>query len=70
MLQWRGTRFITGGAVCGKWWRGVWHGTEEGFGVLTLTGNRVDWEYVDYGWEARRPANASVGGMGSTGTTG
>lgn len=55
-LWWRGTTFITGGAVCAKWWRGPWHGTEEGFGVVTLDGDRVGWEYVDYGWEARRPA--------------
>lgn len=54
-LWWRGTTFVTGGAVCGKWWRGPWLDTEEGFGVLTLDGDRVDWEYVDYGWEARRP---------------
>ena len=56
MLRWRGVTFITGGAVCGKWWRGAWYGTEEGFGVLTLDGDRIDWRYVDYGWEARRPA--------------
>jgi len=55
MLRWRGTTFITGGAVCGKWWRGSWHGTREGFGVLTLRPDRVDWEYHDYGWVARRP---------------
>ena len=36
-------------------WRGPWHGTEEGFNVITLTGNHVEWEYIDYGWEARRP---------------
>ena len=57
-LEWRGTTFITGGAVCARWWRGPWYGTEEGFGVLTLDGDRVDWEYVDYGWEARRPREA------------
>lgn len=56
-LWWRGTTFITGGAVCGKWWRGAWHGTEEGFGLLTLDGDEVGWEYVDYGWEAKRPAD-------------
>jgi 3',5'-cyclic AMP phosphodiesterase CpdA len=54
-IWWRGTTFIMGGAVCGKWWRGPWHGTEEGFGVLTLEGNQVGWEYVDYGWDAKRP---------------
>jgi len=55
LLRWRGTTFITGGAVCAKWWRGPWHGTEEGFGVVTFDGDRVDWEYVEYDWEAKRP---------------
>ena len=49
------TTFIVGGAICAKWWRGPWQGTEEGFNVITLQGNQVTWEYVDYGWEARRP---------------
>ena len=57
LIRWQNTTFITGGAICGKWWRGAWYGTEEGFSVLTLTGNRVDWQYIDYGWEARRPVN-------------
>jgi 3',5'-cyclic AMP phosphodiesterase CpdA len=55
MLRWRNTTFITGGALCGKWWRGAWHGTGEGFGVLTLRPDRVDWEYHGYGWKALRP---------------
>lgn len=57
LIRWQNTTFITGGAICGKWWRGAWYGTKEGFSVLTLTGNRVDWQYVDYGWVAKRPAN-------------
>jgi len=55
MIRWRGTTFITGGAVCGKWWRGNWYGTEEGFYDITLTGSHVECSYVDYGWKARRP---------------
>jgi 3',5'-cyclic-AMP phosphodiesterase len=55
LIRWRETTFITGGAICGKWWRGPWHGTSEGFGVLNLRANRVDWEYFTYGWVARRP---------------
>jgi predicted phosphodiesterase len=55
LLVWRDTTFIVGGAVCGRWWRGPWHGTQEGFNVITLTQNHVDWHYIDYGWEARRP---------------
>ena len=55
MIRFGNVTYIVGGAVCGRWWRGPWYGTQEGFNLLTLTGNRVDWEYIDYGWEARRP---------------
>jgi hypothetical protein len=55
MIEFSGTTFITGGAVCAKWWRGPWFGTEEGFNVITLDDNKVKWEYIDYGWQARRP---------------
>jgi Icc protein len=58
LLRWRNTTFITGGAVAGKWWRGPWQGTPEGFGVVTLREDRVDWSYQPYGWQARRPASA------------
>ena len=57
MLRWRDTTFITGGAISAKWWRGPWFGTEEGFCVITISENRVDWEYVEYEWEARRPVD-------------
>ncbi len=55
LLRWRNTTFITGGAVCGKWWRGPFFGTEEGFNVITLRRDQVEWEYLGYGWQARRP---------------
>jgi len=55
LMRWRETTFITGGAVCARWWRGPNLGTEEGFGVVTLSEDHVEWEYIDYGWEARRP---------------
>jgi 3',5'-cyclic AMP phosphodiesterase CpdA len=56
MLRWRGTTFITGGAVCGNKWRGPRYGTPEGYGVVTLRRERVEWEYRTYGWQARRSA--------------
>jgi Icc protein len=58
MIRWGSTTFITGGALSGKWWRGSWHGTPEGFAVVTLRDGQIDWEYVTYGWKARRPRNA------------
>lgn len=57
LIRWRDTTFITGGAVCGKWWRGAWFGTEPGYNVVTLEGNRVEWDYIEYGWTPRRPRN-------------
>lgn len=56
MLRWGETTFITGGAVCGKWWRGDWHGTDAGYGLLELDGTGVQWTYHTYGWQPRRPA--------------
>lgn len=58
MARWGKTTFITGGSVCGQWWRGPWKGTPEGFGVVTLREERVDWDYVSFGWQARRPRDA------------
>ena len=55
MIRWSDTTFITGGAVSGKWWRGSWRGTGEGYGLLTLRPDRVEWEYHSYGWKALRP---------------
>lgn len=52
LIRWQKTTFITGGAVCGKWWDGPFHGTEEGFAMVTLHSDHVEWEYVGYGWEA------------------
>ncbi|MDP6832881.1 MAG: metallophosphoesterase [Alphaproteobacteria bacterium] len=51
-VRWRGTNFITGGAICGKWWRGPYFGTAEGFTAITLHPDRVEWQYLDYGWHA------------------
>lgn len=48
VLRWQGTTFITSGAVCGNKWMGPKYGTPEGFGVLTLRRDRVDWEYKTY----------------------
>ncbi len=47
-LRSKDTAFITGGAVSGGWWRGPFHGTGEGFNVVTLHSNHVEWEYVAY----------------------
>jgi 3',5'-cyclic AMP phosphodiesterase CpdA len=48
-----GTNYITGGAVSGAWWEGPYLGTEEGFIVVHINGQELDWKYVDYGWEVK-----------------
>lgn len=43
--------FITGGAVCGRWWNNKPESTpEEGFLLVRVKGEQFDWEYVDFGW--------------------
>ncbi len=45
------TRFITGGAVAGRpSWKGTRTG-EEGFMLIRIKGQDINWEYIDYGWE-------------------
>ncbi|MBL4851837.1 MAG: metallophosphoesterase [Gammaproteobacteria bacterium] len=51
VIRWRNTTFITGGAICGRWWKGSRMGTEEGFYIIDLNDNKIDWQYVDYGWD-------------------
>lgn len=57
LLQMGRITFITGGAICGRWWRGSHFGTPEGFNAITLSHDRVAWEYLTYGWQARRPVD-------------
>lgn len=48
-LRVRDVRYIMGGAVCGAWWQGPRDGTEEGFGLLTLSPEGIGYEYIDAG---------------------
>lgn len=43
--------FITGGAVCGRWWSNEPESKpEEGFVMVHVKGGELTWEYVDFGW--------------------
>lgn len=46
-----GIHFLTGGAVCAKWWEGPFNGMEEGYMLIHVKGEEFSWEYVDYGWD-------------------
>ncbi len=51
-VRYQGRQYITSGAVSGEWWRGKRNGDPEGFGVLTVKGGEISWEYRTYGWKA------------------
>ncbi len=52
-IEYWGTTFINDGAVCGNWWKGVYRGVPEGFGVFDLNADGTfDYHYHDYGWKA------------------
>ena len=43
--------FITGGAVCGRWWSNEpGDQPEEGFMMIRVNGDEVNADYIDYGW--------------------
>lgn len=47
-MRWNQTTFITGGALCGKWWQGSNFGTPPGFGIVTMGVSGVEWSYRTY----------------------
>ena len=51
-VNYNGCQFITSGAVCGNWWKGLRLGHPEGFGVLTVKGQEISWRYETYGFQA------------------
>lgn len=46
-------RFITGGAVSGRWWLGDNHGLEEGFVLIRIKNGQIEAVYFDYGWQVK-----------------
>lgn len=48
-----GVRYITGGAISGKWWKGRFRETEEGFMYICVQANSLSVRYIDYGWDAK-----------------
>jgi predicted MPP superfamily phosphohydrolase len=49
----RQTSFICDGAVCGSWWKGDYHGFEEGYGLIDLYDDgSFEHQYVAYNWKA------------------
>jgi 3',5'-cyclic AMP phosphodiesterase CpdA len=48
-----GIKFLTGGAVSSNWWEGQYYGLEEGFVMIKIKEDALEWEYIDFGWEVQ-----------------
>ncbi len=51
-VQWKNVPYITSGAVCGNWWKGVHLGTPEGFTVVTVADGKLTTHYETFGFTA------------------
>lgn len=54
------TQFITGGAVCGNWWRGMQYGDREGVTFVTVDNGTVTTKYLPTGFLTIDPASAGA----------
>jgi 3',5'-cyclic AMP phosphodiesterase CpdA len=51
-VQYNGVTYVCNGAVCGNWWKGSYHETPEGYGVVDLYADGTfEVQYVRYGWK-------------------
>ncbi len=55
IVSYKGTQYITSGAVCGNWWHGPRMGTPEGFTVVSLREGRISTRYETYGFRSVDP---------------
>jgi len=57
-VDWRGISYITSGAVCGNWWRGIRMGAAEGYTVVSLRSGRLITRYETYGFHSVDPQSS------------
>jgi 3',5'-cyclic-AMP phosphodiesterase len=55
IVEYKNTKFITGGAVCGNWWHGPRMGFPEGFTVVSLREGQIATRYETYGFRSVDP---------------
>lgn len=54
-VEYRGVWYVCGGAASGAWWGGAEYGFVPCYGLVTLyPAGAFDYEFVDYGWGARK----------------
>jgi Icc protein len=51
-VEYKNTKFITGGAVCGNWWHGSHMGFAEGFTVVSLHEGKLTTRYETSGFQS------------------
>jgi 3',5'-cyclic AMP phosphodiesterase CpdA len=51
-VEYNGTPYITSGAICGNWWKGIRMGTPEGFTVVNVANGKMTTHYETYGFKA------------------
>ncbi|HEY0263513.1 MAG TPA: metallophosphoesterase [Granulicella sp.] len=56
-VEYKGTPYITSGAVSGNWWRGTRMGFPEGFTVVTVENGKLTTRYETYGFKTIDPQN-------------
>ena len=55
VVEYKNTRYITSGAVCGNWWHGVRMGFPEGFTVVSVRDAGISTRYETYGFRSVDP---------------
>jgi len=55
IVEYKNTKFITGGAVCGNWWHGPRMGFPEGFTVASLHDGKITTRYESSGFQSVDP---------------
>lgn len=56
-VTYHGVPYVTGGAVCGNWWKGTRMGTPEGFNVVRVENGKMTVRYETYGFKSVAPQN-------------
>jgi 3',5'-cyclic-AMP phosphodiesterase len=55
VVEYKNTKYITSGAVCGNWWHGTRMGHPEGFTVVSLREGKISTRYETYGFKSVDP---------------
>ena len=60
LYEYKGIKFIDTAAVSGGWWKGARDGHPEGFNLVEVYEDGVEYQYMTYGWDASKYAAAEL----------